>query len=106
MFIFTGRSKVTFNGNVVSSNFKNLQVGGSIYSNSYCHVSFEENSITTFTNNSADFGATIFSLCTSTVTFKGKSKIVHSNNYARYCGILISALSSRVNFDDTAESYL
>ena len=67
----TENSNVTFNNNVASPNFKDLWTGGNIYSKSYSHVVFEENSVTTFTNNSADFGAAIFSLYTSKVTFEG-----------------------------------
>ena len=100
---FTGRSIVTFNSNVVSCNSKNLKVGGNIYSGNYGQISFEEDSLTTFKNNSADFGAAIFSFYNSMISFKGNSRVIFYNNKVHYCGILTSALFSSVYFNDTAE---
>ena len=100
---FTGNSKVIFNYNAVSSNSKDLQFGGIIFSKNYGLILFDEDSVATFTNNSADFGAAIFSLYTSTVSFKARSRIMFINNNAYYCGILTSALYSSVNFNDTAK---
>ena len=100
---FTGRSNLKFNNNVVSSNSKHLQLGGNIFSKSYSTVSFEDDSVAAFANNSADFGAAILSLYASRVAFKGRSMVMFNNNNAYYCGILVSALYSSINFNDTAK---
>ena len=100
---FTGSSKVTLNDNIVSSNTKDLQVGGNIFSTSYSHISFEENSVTVFKNNIADFGVAIFSFNNSNIRFMDRSRVVFTNNIAHYCGVLTSALYSSVTFNGNAE---
>ena len=89
--------------NVVSSNFEGSQIGGIIFSEKYGHVSFADNSVTTFINNSGDFGAAIFSFDASSVSFKGRSKVMFKYNNAHHCGILASAFCSSVNFIDDAK---
>ena len=99
---FTGSSKVIFRGNVVSSSSKDLRIGGTIYC-IFGDISFEEDSVTTFMENSADFGAAILSGYISRVTFKGRTKVMFNNNTARYCGVFTLVLFSRVDFYDIAE---
>ena len=98
--IFTGSSNVTFSNNVVSFNPENL---GNIFSTNYGHILFDEDSVTMFTSNSANFGAAIFSLNMSMVSFKGRVRVRFDNNKAHYCGILTSALFSSIVFNDRAE---
>ena len=100
---FTESLNVTFRNNVVPSSSKGLQNGGIIFTENNCHVLFEDNSVTRFINNSADFGAAILSLYASRVSFKGGSKIMFNDNKAYYCGILASGFYSSINFNDTVK---
>ena len=102
---FTESSNVTIKQNVVLSNSKDLQIGGSVFSVNYSHVTFEHDSFTTFINNFADFGAAILSLYASQVSFKNRSIIIFKYNKAHYCGILTSAFYSSVDFNDIAEVF-
>ena len=77
--------------------------GGTIFSETYGFVSFEENSTTKFYNNIADFGAAIFSLYNSNIIFKNKSKVNFNDNIAGTCGTLTSTLFSSVIFNDNTE---
>ena len=103
--IVTGNAKTNFIDNVITSNDTSihLQLGGTISSENNGYISFEENSITVFNNNFADFGATIFSIDKSNVIFKGNSTVVFSDNTAHYCGILASTLFSSITFTDNTE---
>ena len=103
--IVTGNAKTNFNNNVITSNDINmhLHLGGTIISGKNGYVSFEENSVTVFNNNFADFGAAIFSIDNSNVIFKGNSTVMFSDNTANYCGILASTLFSNVTFTDNTE---
>ena len=84
--IFTRDAKVTFSNNVISVNNETLFQGGVIYMENYGHISFEENSVTIFTNNSASFGAAILLTHNSNITFKDRSKIFFNENRADYNG--------------------
>ena len=100
---FAESSNVTIKQNVVLSNSEDLQIGGSVFSVNYSHVTFKHDSVTTFINNFADFGAAILSLYASQVSFKNRSKVIFKYNKAHYCGILTSAFYSSVHFSDIAE---
>ena len=102
---FTGISEVTFSNNDVSlsKSDADYQFGGTIFSETYGYVSFEENSTTMFYNNIANFGAAIFSIYNSNVIFKDKSRVVFKDNIARTCGTLASALYSSVAFNNHTE---
>ena len=98
--VFKGKSSVTFSNNVVSSNVKDLWLGGTVFSENNGYVSFEENSFTLFSNNSADFGAAIFSLYNSSVTFKDQSKVMFNSNIAQRCGVMTSVVFSTISYND------
>ena len=89
-----------FDNNVIPSNDMHLQLGGTIFSENNSHISFEENSITRFSNNFADFGAAIFLTYNSHVIFKDRSIIMFNYNTAHYCGALTSAIFSTITFTD------
>ena len=94
--IFTGNAN--FESNVIPLNDMHLQLGGTIFSQKSSRILFEENSITRFSNNLADFGAAIFSIYDSHVIFKDRSIIMFHNNTAHYCGALTFAVFSTITF--------
>ena len=102
---FKGNSIIIFSNNDISltESDTDYQFGGTIFSETYSYLSFEEKSTTTFYNNMANFGAAIFSYYNSIITFKDKSRIIFNSNVARTCGTLASVLFSRVTFDDNTE---
>ena len=93
--IFTGNAKVTFDSNVVSDNYAitHQYCGGTIYLNDYSNISFEENSATVFTNNTADYGGAIY-FDNSFVTFRDSSSTKFDNNTAGVNGGAISCNNS------------
>ena len=98
---FTGNSNVTFSNNIIhAANNRDIQIGGTIFSQMHSHVSFKGDSTAVFSNNVADVGAAIFSYYNSSVTFKGMSNIVLHNNTVRYCGIVMSSLFTSISFND------
>ena len=101
----TGNAKTNFINNVITSNGTgiHLQLGGTISSENNGYISFEENSITVFNNNFADFGAAIFSIDNCNVIFKGHSMVMFSDNTAHYCGIFASTLFSNITFTDNTK---
>ena len=103
--IVTGNAKTNFINNVITSNDTSihLQLGGTISSENNGYISFEENAITIFNKNFADFGAAIFSIDNSKVIFKGNSMVMFSDNTAHYCGILASTVFSNITFTDNTE---
>ena len=100
---FTGKSKVKFINNVIFLSDIKQQLGGIIFSDTYSYLSFEDNSITVFSNNVADFGAAIYSLYNSNIIFKHNSWVKFNKNIARSCGTLTSALFSSITFNNNAE---
>ena len=100
---FTGSSKVTFSNNVVPSNDIHLQHSGTIYSENNGSVSFEDDSFTLFTNNTADYGAAIYSFSYSHVIFKDNSTVTFNNNVVLYCGALTSLLFSSITYEDNTK---
>ena len=100
--IVTGNAKTNFINNVITSNDTST-LGGTISSENNGYISFEENSITVFNNNFADFGAAIFSINNSNVIFKGNSMVMFSDNTAHYCGILASTFFSSIIFTENTE---
>ena len=80
--IFKGNAKVKFANNIVSSHSESRQFGGTIFSHNYSSISFERNSITIFSHNTASFGAAIFLFYKSTLKFKDQSRIIFNNNTA------------------------
>ena len=101
----TGNAEVSFSSNDVSLSKSDAdhQFGGTIFSETYGHVSFEENSTAMFYNNIANFGAAIFSLYNSDIRFKDRSRVSFNDNIARTCGALASALYSSVTFNDSTD---
>ena len=97
--VFTGSSNVIFSKNIIPTSNSDLQLGGIILAEKYCNVSFEGKSATTFSNNTADFGAGILSLDNSVVTFRNQSRVVFNDNIVVHCGVLTSSFSS-VSFND------
>ena len=103
---FTGNAKVSFSNNAVCPNDMYILLGGTVFFENTGYISFEENSVTVFSNNLANFGAAIFSICNSNVIFKDRSRIIFNNNTVHYCGVLTSVLFSNVTFtDDTNVTY-
>ena len=96
----TFAGNATFDNNVIPSSDMHLQLGGTVFTENNGHIFFEENSITRFSNNFADFGAAIFSIYNSHVIFKDMSTIMFNNNTAHYCGALTFAVFSTVTFTD------
>ena len=80
--IFKGNAKVKFNNNIVSSHNESRQLGGTIFSENNGSLSFESNSTTMFSHNTARFGAAVFLFCKSTMKFEGRSRIIFNNNTA------------------------
>ena len=89
--------------NIMLSDDIETQHGGTIFTENNSHISFEEDAITVFSNNTANFGAAIYSLYSSDVTFKEQSRIIFNNNVARGCGVLTSSIFSNINFNDNTE---
>ena len=89
-----------FDNNVIPSSDMHLQLGGTVFTENNSHIFFEENSITRFSNNFADFGAAIFSIYYSHIIFKDMSTIMFNDNTAHYCGALTFAVFSTVMFTD------
>ena len=89
-----------FDNNIILSSDMHLQLGGTVFTENNSHIFFEENSITRFSNNFADFGAAIFSIYNSHVIFKDMSTIMFNDNTAHYCGALTFAVFSTVTFTD------
>ena len=100
---FTGNSNVTFNNNVIPFTDVDRHLGGTIFSESYSCISFEGNSTTLFSSNTATFGAAIFSLYYSSIIFKDNSRVMFARNSAQKCGTLTSALSSNITFTEDSE---
>ena len=99
--IFTGNATVVFsNNNVMSSTDVNIRQGGTIFSEYYSYISFQENCNTTFNDNLADFGAAIYSIDNSSIVFKDKSTVLFNNHTVHYCGVLTFASFSDVTFAD------
>ena len=71
--IFTGNATVMLSNNRVMSSGEYIRQGGTIFSEHSSYISFEENSITMFNDNQADFGAAIYSIGNSCITFKSRS---------------------------------
>ena len=91
---------MNFSNNVVSPNDIYILSGGTVFSENVGYVSFEENSVTVFSNNLANFGTTIFSNYNSNVVFKDRSRVLFNNNTVHNCGVLTSAFFSNVTFTD------
>ena len=96
--IFAGNA--SFDNNVIPFGDMHLQLGGTVFTENNSNIFFEENSITRFSSNLADFGAAIFSIYNSHVIFKDASTIVFNNNTAHYCGALTFAMFSTVTYTD------
>ena len=96
-----GNAKVSFSNNTVSPNDINILIGGTVFSENTGYISFEENSVTVFSNNLANFGAAIFSIYNSNVVFKDRSQVIFSINTVHYCGVLTSELFSNITFTDS-----
>ena len=99
----TFRGNATFTNNVVHSNDINQQLGGTIYSTRNSNVSFEENSITQFLNNTADYGAAILSDFHSVIIHKDNSRVMFTNNTAHYCGAVTSKILSSIMYNDNTQ---
>ena len=80
--IFKGNAKVKFNNNNVSSHHEYRQLGGTIFSENSGIISFEGNSTTLFSLNTASFGAAIFLFNKSIMKFDGHSRVMFNNNTA------------------------
>ena len=102
LIAFTGMSKVKYINNAIPLSGIKQQLGGIIFSDTYSYISFEDNSITVFSNNVADFGAAIYSLYNSNIIFKHNSSVKFNDNIARSCGSLTSAFYSTITFNDNA----
>ena len=99
----TFKGNATFTNNIVHFNDINLQLGGSIYSAKNSDVSFEENSITQFLNNTADYGAAILSHYRSVIIHEDNSRVMFINNTAHYCGVVTSRNSTWIIYDDNTQ---
>ena len=99
--IFTRNAAVMFSNNsVMSFDGVYIRQGGTIFSEYYSLISFEENSNTVFKDNQADFGAAIYSNNNSRVVFKDRSTVLFNNHTVHYCGVLTSVSFSNVTFAD------
>ena len=96
----TFAGNASFENNVIPSSDMHLQLGGTVFTEKNSNIFFEENSITMFSSNFADFGAAIFSIYNSHVIFKDTSTIMFNNNTAHYCGALTFAMFSTVTYTD------
>ena len=93
---FAGNSEVTFINNQKQSSMR----ATFIYSKSYSRISFEENSIALFSDNTAYFGGAIYSSYYSDITFKGNSSAVFNNNTAdKNGGAIYSTIGSSIVFE-------
>ena len=89
-----------FEGNFNVVFFNNTAyIGGAIYCEIDCNISFEIASKIMFVNNSADFGGAICCYRNSCISFKGNSTTVFSNNNAKSGGVIYSALSINISFE-------
>ena len=96
---FTGNATVKFNSNFVSSNESNLLIGGILYCVANCIASFEANSTTLFSNNTAQLGGAILSNDNSIIYFEGNATTVFRNNNAYSVGGAINTnVYSNVSF--------
>ena len=73
--------------------------GGAIYSDGNSCISFEENSKTMFSSNTAHLGGAIESYNNRYISFEGNSKTVFSNNTADYGGAICSYNHSYISFE-------
>ena len=96
----TFAGNASFDNNFIPSSDVHLQLGGTVFTENNSNIFFEQNSITRFSNNFADFGAAIFSIYNSHVIFKDTSTIMFNNNTAHYCGALTFAMFSTVTYTD------
>ena len=96
----TFAGNASFDNNIIPSNDVHLQLGGTVFTENNSNIFFEENSITRFSSNFADFGAAIFSIYNSHIVFKDTSTIMFNNNTAHYCGALTFAMFSTVTYTD------
>ena len=96
---FTGNAMVIFNSNFVSSNESNLLIGGILYCVANCITSFEANSTTLFSNNTAQLGGAILSNNNSIIYFEGNATTVfHNNNAYSVGGAINTNVYSNVSF--------
>ena len=91
--LLNGESKITFDHNIASWR------GGALYCTSNCNISFHEESLVKFYNNSAllDGGG---AESNSKVLFYGTSFVIFKNNSAFYGGAVKAYTNSRVSFDE------
>ena len=83
----------------------NRATTGIIYSKFDCNISFEGNSTTVFSNNTADYGAAVSLTHNSYVSFKGNSVTVFSDNIAHnYGGAIYSIDYSTITFKENSTS--
>ena len=101
--IHTEGSQVKFINNLIPLMDTEQWLGGTIFSEAYSSIYFENNSITVFRNNSAPYGAAIFSYFNSNINFKDKSRVEFKSNIGKECGILTAALFTTVTFNDNTE---
>ena len=87
---FTGNAKVTFTSNMINHN-GSIQLGGIVYTDNNCNISFKENSTTTFSNN---IGGAISSRNHCYIYFQGNSITLFKNNSADYAGGTINIHSN------------
>ena len=80
--IFKGNAKVKFTNNIITSRSESRQLGGTIFSHNNSSISFERDSTTIFSHNTASFGAAIFLFYKSTLKSKDRSRIIFNNNTA------------------------
>ena len=95
---YTGNSKVTFANN-------NAQRGGTIYS-WWSSISFEENSITEFTNNTARYGGGAIYSKHGSISFEENSITEFTNNTSGYRGFggAIYSFRSSISFEENSNT--
>ena len=99
---FTGNSKVEFINNVVhelDGHHSSLPHGGTIYTQNCGHVSFDGNSSTLFSKNTAEVGGAIYSFSHCHLSFEGNSSTVFSDNTAKGGGALFSTNNVYISFE-------
>ena len=82
--IFKEKASVNINNNIV----RNWQHGGTIFSESNGHISFEGSSVTIFNNNTAGLGAAILLIYNGNIKFKDWSRAKFYNNTANNGGAI------------------
>ena len=99
-------SNVSFEGNstTVFSNNTAADYGGGIYIGLFSNVFFQGNSHTVFSNNTAEFGGGIFIELYSNVSFQENSNTVFSNNTADYGGGIYIINSSNIFFQENSNT--